>query len=209
MKPLLFFFLLFFVTLESCHDKQKTPVNNAIFDQESTIQEVINATLPILLPDSVVKIRLPQIANPSPSLKALYQKQTRELNAYIKKHGVTVFFDSMLSPIDHFAFPSKEDGRRKTLIKQIKKADLQQDHFNFSAIHNYGNVKLISKKLRTPPDLNNHFGTVSFSKMCFHSDNKKVIFTFSKHYFLSCLVNPDEVIEAENQNGKWVIIYRK
>lgn len=195
--------------LQSCNTKNTDVAELTKFDRDAAIVEIINETLPILLPDSIAQpIGNPKLENATAAITKMEDEADEAMKNHIAKHGVTVFLDSNFLSIDSFVLPEGISKQTRQLIARLKSTEHAPNHFSFSKIRNYGNVHLISSRLRVSPSPNNHFGAIHFSHILFHADNKKAILVFGKHRFPSCFAMPYEFIHVEKKQGKWVITGR-
>lgn len=202
------FFIMIIIT--SCSRNEPSTNNTeAKFDEMAITADIINQTLPILIPDSS---RL--MSSPFYSVQIDEKISDQEYELAIKNYNELIDSVGMALNLDGSLFiPDSSDVKwilKKGASKVFEKYSsdfLSEKIIDLSQIDNYGRVQLTSLYPQTSSEMDRYYGFSSYSRMIFHSNNNKAIFFFNTSLFRSCLSFQSHAIEVELIDNKWEIIY--
>lgn len=192
----------------SCTRNENTRLINSKLDEASATIDIINQTLPLLMPDSIELMLLPSYSN-SPD------KETREHdNKLIKQNhkklidsvGMALNLNSTLFISDTFEVNWMLKKGVHKIVKRFFSDTLMEKFIDLSKINDYGRVKLSINYPNTRSEMDRHYGFIEYSRIIFHSNNKKAIFVYRTSRIRSCMSSETNAVEVQQVGGHWKVV---
>lgn len=179
------------------------------FNEATAINEIINQTLPILMPDSVELMLLPFYSeNPNKKNRELeYNAAKKKFRKFIDSVGMALDLNNTLFvPDSHEVNWMLSKGANK-MFNRFLRDSLMEIKIDLSKIDDYGRVKLTSIYPQSSSEMDRHYGFIRYSRILFHSNNRKAFFIYRTGEVRNCMGSETHAVEVQLVANKWKIIH--
>ncbi|MFT6504009.1 MAG: hypothetical protein ACJASQ_004149 [Crocinitomicaceae bacterium] len=203
------FFLLIALTSCSGNENSQKKSANPKFDEAITTIDIINQTLPVLMPDSIELMLLPFYSeNPDKETREQEYKLAQQSHKeFIDSVGMALNLNKTLFIPDTFEINWMLKKGANNILKRFLSDSLTEKLIDLSKIDSYGRVKLTLNYPNSSSEMDRHYAFIGYSRVIFHSNNKKAIFIYRTSKIRSCMSSETNAVEVQQVDGKWKVIF--